>query len=602
MKKIVAFALYTAAARIFAATGGTEITIADFLSGRYDEQKVTLEADIVDFLYDETNLKYVFLVLQSGDDTIYAPMPNSGIPDDPVKRFVGARIRASGICDAFVPEKRKHMGRQFFIPKIEDIEIVRPAPADVFDVPQLETTMNMTPSEIVRLPYRRIKGSILASWDAKESLLETTDGRLMRISFTESPAPDAGSFVEIVGRPVSNVYCINLERAKWRPAGPQQKMNRPALKISAREILLNDDGRQQIKPQFLGKTVTMSGIVRNKTENGHDTVLQVENENFIVPVHVKSADGVETGCVIEATGICIFNIDNWRPTAAFPQIKGFFIAARADNDIEIVSRPSRWTTGRLLAIIGLITAAAGAVAIWNFSLQRLAERRGKALLKARLSLVKSELKIAERTRLAAELHDSLSQTLTGVAMGIEAAKKKLPSGISAEAFGHLNFASNAIDSSRDELRNCLWDLRGKSLDEPDMNKAIEYTLKPQTGNVNLSIRFNVPRSRLSDELTYATLRIIRELAANSLRHGNAKNLAIAGLIDGDMLKFSVKDDGCGFDPDAVPGIETGHFGLQGIRERVERFEGILETESSPGRGARTTVSLKIDKTARESPI
>ena len=144
-----------------------------------------------------------------------------------------------------------------------------------------------------------------------------------------------------------------------------------------------------------------------------------------------------------------------------------------------------------------------------------------------------------------------------------------------------------------ELRNTLWDLRSAALDEPSMDAAIRKTLCQKLAGVDLSVRFNVPRATFSDNTAHAVLKIIRELATNALRHGKATSLKIAGTIDNGNLLFSVRDNGCGFDPDLAPGIAQGHFGLQGIVERLERLNGEMKIESSPGNGAKVTVTLPI---------
>ena len=82
-----------------------------------------------------------------------------------------------------------------------------------------------------------------------------------------------------------------------------------------------------------------------------------------------------------------------------------------------------------------------------------------------------------------------------------------------------------------------------------------------------------------------------ELALNGIRHGGAKTIRIAGGIDGNTLEFSVRDDGCGFDPKNCPGVDDGHFGLQGIRERVMQLGGTLSIESEIGKGTKTTVRI-----------
>ena len=68
----------------------------------------------------------------------------------------------------------------------------------------------------------------------------------------------------------------------------------------------------------------------------------------------------------------------------------------------------------------------------------------------------------------------------------------------------------------------------------------------------------------------------------------------AGSLEDGLLRFSVRDNGCGFDPATCPGVMQGHFGLQCIRERVNQFNGEMEIESSPGKGARVSVCLTLN--------
>ena len=384
-------------------------TAAEFLSGSCDTRRVTLEADVSDVIDDETNPNYAFLVLDAAGETIYAPIRRSAAADKDLPSLVGARVRATGVCDPYVPEPRKQMGRQLYISDINDVETLLPAPEDKFAVPEIGDTRLMTPSEISRLGCRRAEGRVLASWSGRESLLQTAEGRILRATFADSRAPETGASVEVVGRPASDVYRVNIERAAWRPVAPIDIPEQSATNISAREIMLNAAGQVEVKPQFLGRTVAMRGIVRSIQENEDGTVLNVENGAFAVPVHVPADTDAEIGCVVEVTGTCVLNVDNWRPNAAFPQIRGFFVVTRGAEGVKIVSRPPWWTPGRLLAVIGLLLAAIGIVLAWNISLRKLAERRGRALLKAHLEQAKAELKIAERTRLAAELHDSLAE-------------------------------------------------------------------------------------------------------------------------------------------------------------------------------------------------
>jgi two-component system sensor histidine kinase DegS len=157
----------------------------------------------------------------------------------------------------------------------------------------------------------------------------------------------------------------------------------------------------------------------------------------------------------------------------------------------------------------------------------------------------------------------------------------------------LEYTSKTVETCRTELRNCLWDLRSEALEATTMNDAIKRSLGQIVNHTSLAVRFNVPRARLSDKTTHMILRIIRELSSNAIRHGNASQLLIAGCIDGDSLHFSVKDNGTGFDPMNTPGVSDGHFGLQGIQERLDLIDGEMKIESAKDRNTKVTVTKKI---------
>ena len=125
-------------------------------------------------------------------------------------------------------------------------------------------------------------------------------------------------------------------------------------------------------------------------------------------------------------------------------------------------------------------------------------------------------------------------------------------------------------------------------------------MRPVVGGADVRIRFNVPRNRLSDVTAHALLQIIRELVANAVLHGRATKIRIAGEFSDDRLHFSVSDNGCGFDPDSCPGPSSGHFGLDGIRERIDKLGGELRIESSPENGAKATISLLASRQSQMS--
>ena len=127
-----------------------------------------------------------------------------------------------------------------------------------------------------------------------------------------------------------------------------------------------------------------------------------------------------------------------------------------------------------------------------------------------------------------------------------------------------------------------------------MNEALRMTLQQNIADGRISVRFAVPRDRLTDTSAHDILRTVRELVANSIRHGHAGKVAVAGCMDDGKVVFSVSDDGCGFNPEECPGVAQGHFGLQGIRERLRRCNGEMRIESAPGKGTKVTIRMEAD--------
>lgn len=280
--------------------------------------------------------------------------------------------------------------------------------------------------------------------------------------------------------------------------------------------------------------------------------------------------------------------------SAPPELTGVGGDGRLDAGSLFVRSPW-WLHTELLAIIGLLLAGLATMSAWNLSIRIVSRQRARRLLQEEIAHARTRLKVEERTELAVEIHDSVSQALTGIALQLEAA---LATGRQdpARAEKSLATASQMLASCRRELRGCLWDLRTRTFEEHDLTEALVQTLAPHLKDVRAHVRFNVSRSRLSESTTHAIIKIVRELTVNAIRHGRATTLRIAGEMTGDVIRFSVSDNGCGFDAATAPGPRDGHFGLQGIRERLRKYGGSLTLAANrPGTKATVTLPTVPDK-------
>ena len=587
----------------------TEATAAEILAGRHDHKPIRIKGFIRDSFRDEIDPNVTFLILVSDGETIYVALPSeNGLGKSIFSRFVGADVEVSGLCRTSAHGTRRQIGRLIKAETIDSVKTLSPSAKDPFDVPDINIPNGLRAPELSTLRRRRAAGHVIAVWtgDGTSALLKTASNRYVRVEIADGNPPQYGQHIEVAGFPETDLYNINLSRAIWRALPETQFTPEAPTNVTASSVMFDKRGLLHINTTLHGRTLCMRGIVRGfSSSTTTNQRMIIESAGCMVPVDVSSVPDatheVAAGCKVEVVGTCVMDIENWNPNSVFPHVKGFTIVARVPTDVRVVARPPWWTPGRLLAVIGVLLAALAGIFLWNRSLTRLAERRGRELSEESVAHIAADLKVGERTRLAIELHDALSQNLTGVSLEIATAAR-LASQISPQpstrstqraTLDHLDIAARSLKSCRDELRNCIWDLRNFALEEADMNDAVRRTLAPFIDGVNLIVRFNVPRARLPDDTAHALLRIIRELVQNAIRHGHAKNIKVAGCLDGKRLLFSVEDDGGGFDTKECPGVQQGHFGLQGIRERVNQFNGEMSIASEVGKGARVTIALNM---------
>lgn len=567
------------------------VSIEELRSGRFDCRYVKLCGTLRDAFDDEVDGSYTYLVLTCEGKLLYVPAPRFKVGDG----MIGAEIEIAGIYDPKPCGGRRYMGPIVSVLNIDSIRLLKASDKDAFDVPVIDETQSLGPMEIQALGKRRTSGTVLAAWRPNNILISTEHDRPIFATIANQSLPTTGASVEVAGLPETDLFSISLSRAVWRPSKDAPIASKKPTSTSFNSLFGNPDENRRVMPYFNGVPVQVKGdVVGFESVEGHLAEISISDGKRILTVDTSmvpgAADDISVGCRIDVTGVCVLETDNWRPGALFPPASGYRIVVRAQDELRIVAHPPWWTPGRLFVIIGIL-AAALALLLLRMALKR---RFGAIIAKAKI-----DARVGERTRLAVELHDSIAQNLTGVAMEIRSAKRAKtadPRGMDR----HLNLAAATLDSCRSELRNCIWDLRSMTLDDARTDEAIRRTLHQHLSGARLEVRFNVPRRLLPDSTLHAILRIVRELTINAVRHGSANDIKVAGCIDGGRLLFSVRDNGCGFDPEHAPGMRDGHFGLQGIRERIETLEGDFEIESAAGRGTKVSISIPLPTKERTS--
>lgn len=199
--------------------------------------------------------------------------------------------------------------------------------------------------------------------------------------------------------------------------------------------------------------------------------------------------------------------------------------------------------------------------------------------------------LAERNRMARDIHDTLAQGFTGVIMQLEAAKDASGRGLGGEADQHMNRALDLARESLQEARRSVSALRPTALESGSLCDALSTLFKKMVDGTALQLEFAVigAPSTLPAEWEDNLLHIGQEVLTNVLRHANANIFKSSLNFSLKQVSLKLQDDGIGFNT----AKSRDGFGLLGIRERAQRMKAKLTIESKPGRGTRIAIVLPL---------
>ncbi|HLZ71415.1 MAG TPA: GAF domain-containing protein [Dehalococcoidia bacterium] len=203
--------------------------------------------------------------------------------------------------------------------------------------------------------------------------------------------------------------------------------------------------------------------------------------------------------------------------------------------------------------------------------------------------------LEERTRLAQDLHDSVTQTVFSLGMLSRAAQAQHEQR-SAKLGETLDRVATLAREALVEMRALLFELRPTSLSEEGLVGALAKLVEAVQTRTNLAISYRATEAlRLSPDIELAVFRIVQEALSNAAKHAQASEVAVELAMDESGLRVSVADNGGGFDPGApvVPSADgaRGGQGMRSMRERATAVGLHLRVESAPGEGTRVIVQL-----------
>jgi NarL family two-component system sensor histidine kinase YdfH len=200
--------------------------------------------------------------------------------------------------------------------------------------------------------------------------------------------------------------------------------------------------------------------------------------------------------------------------------------------------------------------------------------------------------VAERQRIARDLHDTLSQGLAGLILQLEAADAHLGQQRTERARVIVADAMAQARLTLADARRAIDDLRTTTPDDPGSAICREVARFSEASGIAAECRI-APDLGPIEGVGETALRIVSEALTNAARHAQAQRVTVTVACEDGALLMTIMDDGCGFDPTTVP---DAHFGLLGMRERARLAGGQVELRSQPGAG--TTVIARLPLEAR----
>jgi signal transduction histidine kinase len=219
------------------------------------------------------------------------------------------------------------------------------------------------------------------------------------------------------------------------------------------------------------------------------------------------------------------------------------------------------------------------------------------------SEVQFKATLAERTRLAKELHDTIEQTMTGITLQLNTVGKVFRQ--DPESAGrHLGLIRNMVRLSRVDLRRSIWDLRSRELEQFDLYKALSLGANRIASNAGVRVEVETKGKvcPLPEVIEEALLRIGQEAVTNTVKHADAHCIKIVLDFSQPQVVLEIRDDGKGFVPESCPGANDGHFGLLGMSERAKRVGGQTTVTSAPGTGTGIRVEIPVPQPETQQPI
>ncbi len=484
--------------------------------------------------------------------------------------WVDNEVRIEGVCGSLFNANRQLIGILFYVPRLNFITLGKAAREVPFSA-LLQYSPDFGTKQRVQ-----VRGTVQYQQPGNALFLQS-GGRGLRVLTQQDTRVEIGDVLDVQGFPVVGESAPVLQDAVFHRIGHEDPPR--AIDFDVDSPWERYDGALV--------TVEVKLLQRRPRADGMDLTLQYEgiifNASLADGAAVERVTSLPLNSELRVSGICLVRAGGlWRVPESFRML------LRSQDDIVVLHTPSWWNLRHTLWVLGITVPVLLIMIGWNLLLGRRV-REQMAVIRQKL---RSGAVLAERNRIARELHDTLEQELAGITMQLDLAVdcfQQVPD-VSKRA---LEMARNMSRHSMTAARRSVWDLRCHLLENGDLVSALSQAVAPMaTGDaMKIDVEVKGTASRLPSAMEMNLLRIGQEAVANAVKHAKARQIGVRLDYAQHKVRLRVTDDGRGFSPDDASLSGNGHFGLVDMRERAESLGGNLRIDSNPGQG--TTIEVEV---------
>ncbi len=199
--------------------------------------------------------------------------------------------------------------------------------------------------------------------------------------------------------------------------------------------------------------------------------------------------------------------------------------------------------------------------------------------------------LAERSRMAREIHDTLTQDFVGTSVQLDIVAQMLKRGKTEAALEQVARTRKLVSEGLDEARQSIWELRANSSQDSLPTRVTRLSEREAYRGIGIELAIGGAYRELDARVEREVLRIAQEALNNVVRHAAATKTGVDLHYSDEALLLTIEDNGVGFGMDAVAKLD-GHFGLVGMKERAAVIGAVLEVRSEMGKGS--VVSLRVE--------